>query len=321
MEAEVLALETGMTARDLVARLGRPKTTGVLLGAACKAALTDHASRFAPLTKERLTYIAREVQELLPGIMLADFKASDLHRYREIIAARPGRIEERIGKNTLRWHLKQVRLLYRLACSTHGLVPADVFKGALPEEEPTEARYLEDEEIAKAQDFSGDRRIELARDAVLLQFALGGMRFGDAYRLKPEAVAKDSFQPRQGKTKTIVLLPIIPLARSIIVKYQGGPLVLPMGEGEGHKAIGSANAWVNDALKKLAYACGINPKLSTHYARGTWANWALANGVDINTIRVVLGHKSLRTTIVYLSKFPNRAVSEAFIKLQEQFGV
>jgi site-specific recombinase XerD len=54
---------------------------------------------------------------------------------------------------------------------------------------------------------------------------------------------------------------------------------------------------MNEYLKEIADRCEINKKMTFHTARHTFATTVtLTNGVPIETVSKMLGHKTLRTT-------------------------
>jgi site-specific recombinase XerD len=61
-----------------------------------------------------------------------------------------------------------------------------------------------------------------------------------------------------------------------------------------------SNQRMNSYLKELADLCGIKKELTFHCARHTFATTVtLTNGVPIETVSKMLGHKSLKTTQHY----------------------
>lgn len=296
--AEVLALEPGATGSSVVAALARPEVAGTRLGDAIATVLKERASRFKPQTLERLGHIVRLVGDCLPTVTLEGLSAQDVHRYREHVHARG------VGQNTLRSRLKLLRLLYKHACSHYGVTVRDVFAGVVPKEIPAEPRFLTAEEIGRLEEWEGSGIEQLARDAFLLALYLGGMRFADLVALERKKVQGPDLVLRQKKTGAVVAITIVPKARAIIDRY------------EGEKAIPiPTNQQVNEALKRVAHACGINPKVSMHWARHGFAASFTRAGVHVQTISDILGHSNITTTQQYLMHFDRAAADAAFKKV------
>ena len=53
-------------------------------------------------------------------------------------------------------------------------------------------------------------------------------------------------------------------------------------------------------LKKARQDAGIRKRVSAHTLRHSYATNLMARGVDVRVIQVLLGHRSLKTTTVYL---------------------
>jgi site-specific recombinase XerD len=76
---------------------------------------------------------------------------------------------------------------------------------------------------------------------------------------------------------------------------------------------------MNAYLKEIADLCEISKKFTTHTARHTFATTVtLTNGVPIETVSKMLGHKNLKTTQHY-AKILDRKVSEDMKALREKF--
>jgi site-specific recombinase XerD len=76
---------------------------------------------------------------------------------------------------------------------------------------------------------------------------------------------------------------------------------------------------MNAYLKEIADLCGISKKFTTHTARHTFATTVtLTNGVPIETVSKMLGHKNLKTTQHY-AKILDRKVSDDMKALREKF--
>ena len=67
---------------------------------------------------------------------------------------------------------------------------------------------------------------------------------------------------------------------------------------------------MNGYLKEIADACEINKKMTCHTARHTFATTVtLTNGVPIETVGKMLGHRNLKTTQHY-AKILDKKISE-----------
>ena len=76
---------------------------------------------------------------------------------------------------------------------------------------------------------------------------------------------------------------------------------------------------MNAYLKEIADLCGVNKELTYHIARHTFATTVtLSNGVSIESVSKMLGHKNIRTTQHY-AKILDSKVSEDMILLKQKF--
>jgi integrase len=98
------------------------------------------------------------------------------------------------------------------------------------------------------------------------------------------------------KTDTATRVPLLPPALEILDRYKDDPQclikkrLLPV----------LSNQKMNTYLKEIADACKITKKMTFHTARHTFATTVtLSNGVPIETVGRMLGHKNLKTTQHY----------------------
>ena len=110
-------------------------------------------------------------------------------------------------------------------------------------------------------------------------------------------------------------IPILTPALKIIDKYAYHPdciaknILLPV----------LSNQKMNAYLKEIADLCEIRKELTFHIARHTFATTVtLSNGVPIETVSKMLGHRSLRTTQLY-AKVLDLKVSADMQRLKEIF--
>lgn len=146
-----------------------------------------------------------------------------------------------------------------------------------------------------------------------------GLAYIDIHKLNANNIATDIdgnlfIQAKRTKTKTKLVIPLLSPAVAILERYQDHPKVL---NGECVLPVLS-NQKSNAYLKEIALLCGIKKNLTTHLARHTFATTVtLTNGVPLETVGKMLGHKNLRTTQHY-AKIVDRKVNEDMSLLRKK---
>ena len=80
-----------------------------------------------------------------------------------------------------------------------------------------------------------------------------------------------------------------------------------------------SNQKVNAYLKELADICGITTQITFHVARHTFASTVtLENGVPIDSVSKMLGHRSIKTTQIY-AKVSDKKISDDTQNLFRKF--
>lgn len=81
-----------------------------------------------------------------------------------------------------------------------------------------------------------------------------------------------------------------------------------------------SNQNMNGYLREIASICGITKKMTFHTARHTFATTVtLTNGVPIETVSKMLGHRNLKTTQHY-AKILDLKVSEDMRALRDKLS-
>ena len=205
-------------------------------------------------------------------------------------------------------------------CYANGWIERDPFlnyKGKVKEIDRT---YLSQEEIENLlnKEFK-IKRLELVRDMFLFS-CFTGLAYVDVKNLTTSHISigidgeKWIFTHRQ-KTETASKIPILPISQMIIDKYENHPQCL----NENRLLPILSNQKMNAYLKELADICGIEKELTFHIARHTFATTVtLTNGVPIESVSKMLGHKNLRTTQHY-AKVLDIKVSDDMKLLKQKF--
>lgn len=77
---------------------------------------------------------------------------------------------------------------------------------------------------------------------------------------------------------------------------------------------------MNAYLKEIADVCGITKNLTYHIARHTFATTVtLSNGVPIETVSKMIGHRNSKTTQHY-AKILDKKISEDMKSLRSKFS-
>ncbi len=193
------------------------------------------------------------------------------------------------------------------------------FKLALREVE-REALTAEELDRIAAKTFPIER-LNQVRDIFLFS-CFTGLAYADLQKLKRSEIStgidggKWIFTRRQ-KTDTASRIPLLPMAQQLLEKYSEHPLCR-----DKDKAFPIlSNQKMNQYLKEIADACQIGKYLTFHIARHTFATTiTLSNGVPIETVSKMLGHRNLKTTQHY-AKILDRKVSNDMQALKERLSL
>ena len=198
-----------------------------------------------------------------------------------------------------------------IGCIKRGWLEKDPFAGFKMTKKEVIPEFLTEDELEKiSKKKFASERINQVRD-IFLFCCHTGLAFVDVKKLKASEIgigidgSKWIFALRQ-KTGTPSRIPLLPFALEILDKYKDHPVcvnsdkLLPV----------LSNQKYNEYLKEIANVCGINKNLTTHTARHTFATTVtLGNGVPMETVSKMLGHKNLRTTQHY-AKVLDKKISD-----------
>jgi site-specific recombinase XerD len=82
-----------------------------------------------------------------------------------------------------------------------------------------------------------------------------------------------------------------------------------------------SNQKLNAYLKELGDICGITKKITFHIARHTFATTVtLENGVPIDSVSKMLGHRSIKTTQIY-ARITDKKISGDTIALYKKLEI
>lgn len=148
---------------------------------------------------------------------------------------------------------------------------------------------------------SPDEKIVKVGTSFLFQ-VFTGLRYSDMRDLKWRDINENFIRRKQIKTGDLVIIPMNKWALSIVknVPRIGNEKVIPS----------YSNQVSNRILKDIAKKCGINKEISTHTARHTFATVSIELGVPLIIVSKLLGHKTVKTTEIYLHLVDNLKARE-----------
>lgn len=198
-----------------------------------------------------------------------------------------------------------------LECMKKGWLAKDPFADFQTNRKEVIRVALTKEEIQAIAEKDFDcERLDHVRNIFLFS-CYTGLAYIDAYQLRRDDIVtgvdggKWIITTRQ-KTDSATRLPLLPSAMEIMEKYEHDARCVQRG-----KVLPVlTNQKMNSYLKEIQDACKIKKSLSFHIARHTFATTiTLSNGVPIETVSKMLGHKSLKQTQHY-AKIVDLKISE-----------
>ncbi|WP_255372351.1 site-specific integrase [Dyadobacter sp. SG02] len=226
---------------------------------------------------------------------------------------------KKVGHNATMKYLANLKKIV-LICVKNEIIPKDPFFAfKFAKHEVDRIALTEHELTAVASKVFVTPRLEQVRD-IFLFCCYTGLAYADVEKL----TRMDLVEGRSGeiwinikrqKTDTASRIPLLPPALKLLKKYEGQlenskKQLLPV----------LSNQKMNAYLKEIGDVCGIVKPIAFHLARHTFATTVtLSNGVPIETVSKMLGHRSLKTTQLY-AKILDKKVSEDMQKLSEIIG-
>ncbi|OFY97852.1 MAG: hypothetical protein A3K10_09850 [Bacteroidetes bacterium RIFCSPLOWO2_12_FULL_31_6] len=168
----------------------------------------------------------------------------------------------------------------------------------------TKREFLTQEELQLL--VNTECELEALKKAALFS-ALTGLRWSDIKSLKWEDIQKTGsgyfLHLIQQKTDDVMMHPIN--EKAVILLGEAGEPKENVFEGLKYS---DSN---NHKLKLWVLKAGINKKIGLHNFRHTYATLMLNKGVDIFTVSKMLGHKNIKTTLIYSKVLTETKVNAA----------
>ncbi len=212
------------------------------------------------------------------------------------------------SKSTVARKLATLRSFYKF-CMRRGYVETHPLASIrTPKQEKRLPKFLELEQITKLLSTPDDNTLLGARDRAMLEVLFStGVRVSELVDLNFADVDSEGQTIRiRGKGKKQRTAPVGPTALAALRKY------LELRRSDARSPSFDPNALfvnkhgqrlstrsVRRKLDKYLAEAGLDPNISPHTLRHSFATHMLNNGADLRSVQELLGHQSLSTTQVY----------------------
>lgn len=273
------------------------------------------------------------LQKFKKNLTFAEITATLLHRYENWM------LEGGKTKSTVGIYLRSLRAIYNLQNIDKSIYPFGEAqkKYSIPKGSNIK-KALTVQEIAKIYNYEAKEGSteQMAKDYFLFLYLCNGMNVKDFCLLKWKNIDKDLLYYQRAKTKrsnkTETLITVALKAETMeIIKRWGQPsiskesFIFPhlnneMKAEKQHATIKQLIKTINFYMNQIAIKLGIDRKVTTYFARHSFATVLKRSGANISMISELLGHSSLVVTEAYLNSFEKEQIQTQTDALTSGFG-
>ncbi|WP_448698139.1 site-specific integrase [Mucilaginibacter sp. AW1-3] len=203
-----------------------------------------------------------------------------------------------VQNNTAIQIIKKLRTVVKIAMD-FGWLQRDPFIAHRMKSTEVHRTFLSSDELQRLATKKLDNKLGMVRDLFLFS-CYTGLAFTDTIKLEANDLVTGEdgepwLQTHRSKNNNRVRVPLLAPAQKLLDTYKDHPRT-----PEGRLMPRISNQKANAYLKQIAEKAHINKHLTYHCARHTFATTVtLTNGVPIETVGQMLGHKKLATTQLY----------------------
>lgn len=217
-----------------------------------------------------------------------EMTADDVKQYQLFLVK-----EKQVTWSTFNSHVCAIRFFYKY------VIPVDWQVEHIPYQRPERKLpvVLSGSEILAL--FDGARNLK--HRSILMTLYSGGLRIGEAIRLRPADIDSDRMMihvhlGKGRKDRYVMLSPtLLETLRCYWREQRPDPWLFP-GQPSSRPISRSS---FEKTFQRAAKRAGIQKRVSPHTLRHSFATHLLERGVNIRVIQRLLGHRSLRSTEIY----------------------
>ena len=274
------------------------------------------------LTSQKYIFLFLKTKLKLEDIRLDELNYKFILDFENFLRKhKPNHYQKQIGNNAVMKHIQRLRKMVSLAYRLEW-IDKDPFRQFKQRLTPTNREYLGSEELQAIEELElQTKRLKTVRDLFVFS-CYTGICYTDLMLLTEDNVImgldkKYWIITKRQKTHNPVKIPLLKKAMDLIERYKQ----------DSRSVINNtlfpriSNQKMNAYLKEIASEAKIKKNLTFHMARHTFATTVtLTNGVPIETISKMLGHRKLTTTQIY-AKVLERKVGEDMEILRSKLEV
>lgn len=230
-------------------------------------------------------------------------------------------VEKGYMVNYIGSHMKNIRAVFNYAIDEEVTLKYPFRKFKIKKEQ-TRKRCLSIEELRLLKNYNVEPHQEICRDIFMLIFYLIGINLEDLLHLTEDNLVRGRIEYRRYKTGRLFSIKVEPEAKVIINKYRGKKYLLNIMDDR--KDYTSFTTNIDRTLKKIGRVemsgrkkirHPLFPKLSSYWARHSWATIGAELDIPKETLSAGLGHEiGSNVTSIYI-KFDRKKVDEANRKI------
>ncbi len=253
------------------------------------------------LTKQNYQTLLNNMEKFRRGSLVTDID------YQYIVSYDKWLRDSGIAHNTRISRLRLLRALLNEA-KKRDIISFNPFDRFRIQQMVSKKGYITKEQLRKLENLSLRGTEDLVRDAFLVG-CYTGLRFSDITTLRDEHLVNGWLTRNMSKTGFMVDIPVSTLFDGKLMK-----IVEKYGSiSKLTKALGS-NCAVNRTLRNVLDRIGVDPKITFHSSRHTFATLLVQDHTPITTVQKLLGHQKVTTTQIY-SEVDRRSIMNDLRKI------
>ena len=238
-------------------------------------------------------------------------------------------INRRLKQNTIRFYLRTLKAIFGKAINEGLLADRSLFSRVRLSYVKTAKRAITEKELKAIGRLSlpEGSALAFARDIFMFSFYMRGMPFVDIAYLRKADLKNGILSYCRKKTGQHLTVEWEKAQQQIVDRYacltENSQYMLPIisnEDGTEYEQYRRVQENVNNNLKKIGKMIGLKMPLTAYVARHTWACVARDMNISVSIISEGMGHRSYKTTQVYLNSIDTSRINEANRKIIQRIN-